>query len=240
MSLSRPSPLPPPQAILFDLDGTLIDSVQDLALSANHVRAHYGLAPLSTDRVRSYIGDGARKLVQRTLGDDDPRVDEALRLFRAHYAEHLLDHTQPYPGVVEALVALAAWAGWPGRAGRPGRARPAGLRMAVVSNKPQEMCDAILRGLGMARHFAVVVGARPQVPVKPAPDLVVLALREMGVEPRQAWVVGDSPNDIGAGNAAGCVTIGLTSGLCSPEAVAAAGPDVLLQELGELPRLLQG
>jgi phosphoglycolate phosphatase len=234
MAVKLTRPLPSPAALLFDLDGTLVDSVADLAASANHLRAHYGLAPLSHDVVRSSIGDGARKLVLRTLAGGreadeaavDPRqVDEGLRIFRAHYAQHLLDRTLPYPGVRETLRLVSA-----SEAGGP--------RMAVVSNKPQEMCEAILRGLRLDGHFVCIVGARSGVPVKPAPDLVRLALDGVAVEAARAWVVGDSPNDVGAGKAAGCATVALTGGLSTRAALQGIDPDALLDTFDELLPLL--
>jgi phosphoglycolate phosphatase len=218
--------LAPPQAIAFDLDGTLVDSVADLAASVNHVRASFGLSEHSLGTIRGFVGDGARKLLERSLRELDSELEasfpEAFRRFRAHYGEHCLDRTRPYPGVVETLEALAH------------------VPLAVVSNKPQPFTDKVVAGLGLDEYIRVTVGARPDVPVKPAPDLLMLALSDLEVDPRQAWMVGDSPNDIRVARAAGSVAIAVGYGLVPPEALAAEHPDALLSRFDELRGLLGG
>lgn len=208
--------LPPPDVLLFDLDGTLVDSVGDITASANHVLTHFRLPTLEEEVVRTYVGDGVAKLLERTLGGH-PEVDraEALSVFRTHYADHCLDRTRPYPGVTTGLAALAA---------RPG------LRMAVVSNKPQALTEVVVRGLGLADHVGSIVGARSGVPVKPAPDLLRAALAELGTDASRpvVWMVGDSLNDVRSGQTLQAVTVAVTYGLTDEATLRAASPDLVV------------
>ena len=202
MMLARPS------SILFDLDGTLVNSVTDLTRSCNAMRRQMGMGERPLDELASFIGDGARMLVLRALDHREDLVDEGLRRFRSHYAEHLLDNTVAYPGVEATLAELH------------------GVPMAVVTNKPHPMATAILDGLGLSRHFGAIVGARSGVPVKPATDLLKLALSQLGVDDGVVWMVGDSRNDILSGRALGAVTVAVTYGIGSLESIQEAGPDV--------------
>ena len=211
-----------PRAICFDLDGTLVDSVADLTVACNLMLAERGLAPLREETVRGYIGDGARMLVARALSESPAEVDGALLRFRDFYAEHLLDHTSTYPGVEATLAIL----------------HERGIRMGVVSNKPHEFSATVVEGLRLKKYFDSIVGARRGVAVKPAPDLLRLALSQLRVDASQAWMVGDSKNDIGAARAAGCVTIALSYGIGRLDDLRAANPDILLDSFAELIELL--
>ena len=131
-----------PVFILYDLDGTLVDSRADLALAVNLARRDFGLAPLPEAAVAACVGEGVQVLVARAIPECAGRLDEAVAAMRRHYAAHLLDHTVPYPGVREALAAAGA----------------AGFGQAVVTNKPRPATEAILRGLGLEAHFAAIVG----------------------------------------------------------------------------------
>ncbi len=213
----------PPRAICFDLDGTLVDSVADLTVACNLMLQERGLPPLPEETVRGYIGDGARMLVARALGEDGPEVDTALLRFRDFYAQHLLDHTQAYPEVASTLAVL--------------RAR--GLRMGVASNKPDEFTARVVEGVGLAPYVDAIVGARRGVPVKPAPDLLQLVLDELKVGAKEAWMVGDSPNDIKAAHALGCISIAFSYGIGRVEDLRAAKPHALLSSFGELLSLLR-
>ncbi len=218
----RPMELPLPACICFDLDGTLVDSVADLTVACNLMLQELGEAPLDESTARAYIGDGARMLVLRALGSEAKEIDHAVQRFRSHYADHLLDHTRPYPGVVETLTAL-------GRQGFP---------MGVVTNKPHDFAVRILEGLGLMRHFHSVAGARPGVPVKPAPDLLVMVLEELGQPASSSWMVGDSPNDVNVAHAAGCVPIALSYGIGKREDLEAAGASVILDHFSGILDLL--
>ncbi len=212
---------PPPRVLLFDLDGTLVDSIDDLTASANHTRASYGLPPLDRQTVRSYVGDGARKLLERTFGDAAASIDldDALRRFREHYLQHCLDETRPYPGVLQSLRALRT------------------IPRALVSNKPQPMCERIVAGLGLAEELEAVVGARPGVPVKPDPSLLRIALGALGnEEPVDAsvWMVGDSANDVLAARALGATAVAVGWGLTPVAALEERAPDLLLEHIDQL------
>jgi len=212
----------PPRAICLDLDGTLVDSVLDLTVACNLMLAEKGLAPLRQETVRGYLGDGARMLVARALGEAPAEVDGALLRFREFYSEHLLDHTHAYPGVEDTLSVLQA----------------RGIRMGVVSNKPHEFSARVVEGLGLGKYFASIVGARRGVAVKPAPDLLRLALAELRVDASEAWMVGDSKNDVGAAHAAGCVAIALSCGIGRIEDLRASKPKIILGSFNELIELL--
>jgi phosphoglycolate phosphatase len=205
--------------IVFDLDGTLIDSARDLAAAVNTmlVRLRPGSAPLTDEEVRSFVGDGARKLVARSLDGRSVGVplEAALPVFLEAYGTCMLQTTRLYPGVRETLDAL--------RASRT---------LAVLSNKPGEMSRAILAGLGVADRFARIYGG-DDVPKKPDPAGLLQLISELGTEPSQALMVGDSANDIRTGRAAGVRTAGVTYGF-DREGTEAETPDLLVTDLREL------
>lgn len=221
-------------AVIFDLDGTLVDSGLDIALSANFVRRHFDLPELDLATAQSYVGDGVVRLLIRTLGHDaaagrvgdqglpvdEARLAEALEVFRRHYTEHMLDHTGLYPGCGEVLDRLAD------------------LPLHVATNKPREFADRILSALGIGGAFRRVVGGDEPVARKPDASHLALALADLPIRPSEVVMVGDSPNDVLAARAFGSVAIGCTYGLVAPSVVAAAQPDFLLAALADLPRLL--
>jgi phosphoglycolate phosphatase len=211
-----------PAAILFDMDGTLVDSVADLAASLNHVRRLHGAAEHTEASVRGFVGDGAWRLVERGVADLGLPVDAALAEFRAHYAVHCLDRTRPYPGVQAMLDGLR------------------GHACAVVSNKPQAFCERIVAGLGWSDRFAVIVGARPGVQVKPAADLLRVVAGELEVPLASCWMVGDSPNDLRAARAAGCTAVAVGWGLVSADLLRAERPDHWLEHPSALLLLVRG
>ena len=216
------------QAVLFDLDGTLVDSAPDLALAVDRMLGEMGREPAGESRVRCWVGNGARRLVERALtGHLDGRVEAAelepaLERFFEHYAECLVEYTQPYPGVVEALDQL----------------EPRGLRLAVVTNKPARFTMPLLAHLGLRRHFHAVVSGDTLARRKPDPGPLLLAAEQCGVAPGAALMVGDSENDVRAARAAGmpvaCVPYGYNHGAD----ISQAGPDLLLDSLLALPGAL--
>ena len=209
--------------VVFDLDGTLIDSAGDLARSVNAAleRLAPGTPPVPLDRVRTFIGDGAAMLVSRTLGAAGVSVstEEALRVFLDCYQARLLDTTVLHAGVLESLDALGD------------------RTLAVLTNKPGEMSRHILQGLGVAGRFARICGAGDVPAKKPDPAGLRLILDQTGVPPEAAVLVGDSAIDVRTGRAAGVRTVGVTYGL-DPAGLEAMAPDVLIADLRELaPRL---
>ncbi len=173
--------------VVFDLDGTLIDSRADLAQAVNHVLRAVGLAPLSLDVVTGYIGEGARMLVKRALGaGHEHLLENSLQRFMQYYGQHLLDHTQLYPGITDSLRGLAA----------------RGVLLSVLSNKPEAMSQAILEGLGVLSRFVAVLGGDSLPTRKPDPAGLE-HLRELtGTPPQRMLVVGDSLIDLRTARAA--------------------------------------
>lgn len=206
--------------LIFDLDGTLVDSRADLAAAVNHVLRGSGLPELSEAVVAGYVGDGARRLLQRAVGTaPGVDLDDALRRFLAYYGAHLLDRTRAYPGIPETLAAVAA----------------RGITQAVLSNKPAAMSRTILEGLGLSRFFAAVLGGDSLPAPKPDPAGVRRLCAETGAPPSAVLLVGDSPVDLQTARAAGVGFCGVTWGFAAAGLRAAAatplidGPDELLE-----------
>ena len=183
------------QLLIFDLDGTLADTRADLATGINLMRAHYNLPPLALETVTSYIGNGIRKLVERSLDGVEVELDEALALDKKFYAEHMLDETALYPGVVEGLQALS------------------GNTLAVLSNKPGDSSRIILKHLGVDGLFFRILGGGDLPNLKPAPDGIVALMEESGISPENTWMIGDHHTDLevayNAGVKSGFVTYGI-------------------------------
>jgi phosphoglycolate phosphatase len=223
--------------LIFDLDGTLIDSRLDLIHSVNAMLRHFGRSELDGDVIASYVGDGAPALVQRALVADGGVGDEAcfrsaLEYFLGYYRLHKLDHTTVYDGIPETLTALAA--GSP-QAGVGGGARPTRV-MAVLSNKPVGPSRAIVEALGMGDFFVRIYGGNSFATKKPDPLGVRTLLEETGVAAEEALMIGDSSVDVLTGRNAGLWTCGVTYGF-APRSLEEVAPDVVVdgpRELGEL------
>jgi phosphoglycolate phosphatase len=211
------------QLLIFDLDGTLVDSKTDLALSVNAVREMMGLGALPHDLITSYVGRGVTVLIRRALGEDaaGETVEKATALFLSYYREHMLDNTVMYPGARETLEALGE------------------RRLAVLTNKPVKFSREMLTRLGVAGHFAFVYGGNSFEQKKPDPVGVHKLLGDLGVAPAQALIVGDSDTDVLTGRNAGVWTCGVTYGY-GAEGLRDCPPDILLGDLRELPPLLNG
>jgi phosphoglycolate phosphatase len=209
--------------LIFDLDGTLIDSKLDLAISVNAARAHMGLPPLANSTVYSYVGNGAPVLLRRVMGSaaSEADVQRALEYFQAHYREHLLVHTCLYPGVREALDAF----------------RAARVPMAVLTNKPAWHSQAIVRGLGIDSYFLHVYGGDSFPEKKPHPMGVDSLREELGAARERTWMIGDSGVDIRTARNAGIRACGVTYGFL-PETLNDEPPDLLLDSLALLPERL--
>ena len=189
--------VPQIKLLIFDLDGTLIDSLPDLADATNHMRAGFGLPPLNPDEVRRLIGQGARSLVERALaGCAAEQVEEGLGHFLRYNLEHIADKTRLYPGVIETLQAL----------------KGLGYPLCVLSNKNVALCREVLAKLGIGGFFPTVFGADSLPFRKPSPEPVLALLRKFGVLARECLLVGDSINDVAAGQGAGVVTVGCRYG----------------------------
>jgi len=210
--------------VIFDLDGTLIDSRLDLVHSVNAALRHIGRPELAEDVIASYVGDGAPVLIQRALGGeavDEALVRKGLEFFLAYYREHKLDHTTVYPGIAETLAAI--------QQSTNGNAR----QLAVLSNKPVVPSRAIVEALGLGQFFSQIYGGNSFASKKPDPEGAAKLLEESGVRPEQAAIVGDSHLDIRTGRNAGLWTIGVTYGF-APHTLAEASPDVVVDHPREL------
>ena len=211
------------RALIFDLDGTLIDSKLDLALSVNAAIEHMGRAILAHETIYGYVGDGAPLLLRRALGEGvtDAEVDEGLGFFLSYYRAHMLDNTVTYPGVREGLDLLK------------------GRSMAVLTNKPARFSQRILDGLGLTGYFRFVYGGNSFQTKKPDPLGANTVLRELGAAPQEAMMVGDSDVDVRTARNAGMWACGVSYGL-GAEGMRAHPPDVLLDSLVELLAHLNG
>jgi phosphoglycolate phosphatase len=202
--------------LIFDLDGTLVDSRLDLANAVNATRGHMGMTPLANARVYTYVGNGAPLLIRRALGDGatEPEVQEALEFFLEYYNEHDLDNTTLYPGVRESLDRL----------------RDAGKRMAVLTNKPVRMTRSIVEGLGVRGHFFQVYGGNSFDQKKPHPMGVEALMREAAVDRARTMMIGDSSVDVLTARNAGIACCGVTYGF-QPESLADPAPDLLVDRM---------
>lgn len=218
------------QAIAFDLDGTLIHSLPDLADSANTVRAHFGLSPLPESLIETFIGDGVRHLMHRALtadfnGRDDARIEEALGVHLAYYGAHYMNRTQLYPNVKAMLTAL----------------QTRGIKIALVTNKIEKHARNILEHYGIMPFFDVIYGGDTLPTHKPAPDQLLAVAKDFNLKPEQILMVGDSPNDMLSAKAAGSSTLFVTFGYCDNDALInnpATSPDAQIDDLAQLPALI--
>ncbi len=183
------------QLLIFDLDGTLAETREDLTTGINQMRAHYNLSPLETDVVIGYVGNGVRKLVECSLEGADVDLDEAVALNKKCYAEHMFDETRLYPGVEEGLMMLS------------------GHALAVLSNKPGDPTRAILKHLGVGDLFFRMLGGGDLLNLKPAPDGIEALRVESGISAENTWMIGDHHTDLevayNAGVKSGFVTYGI-------------------------------
>ena len=213
----------PCRLFLFDLDGTLIDSRIDIANSVSLALARMSLQDVARSQVVEFVGDGARKLIQRVLreaigGEATPeQVRRGVELFVEEYQRHSLDTTSLYPCVRETLDSLS-WA-----------------HFGVVTNKTERLSRQILEGLGVSSRFCAILGGDSTPHLKPHPAALREAMRRCKGEPHETVMVGDSPVDIHAGRAAGVITCGISEGFCGRSALETAGCDLILDHLSELP-----
>ncbi|WP_018150555.1 phosphoglycolate phosphatase [Leeia oryzae] len=215
------------KAVAFDLDGTLVDSIKDLAFSANEVRKALGLPALSESRVESFVGDGAASLIARVLADDKSAEpdDSVLQrqgntLFKEIYRTHLSRHTLPYAGVAETLAAL----------------RRQGLKLACVTNKPLHFTEPLLDVLALDPYFELIIGGDTLPEKKPHPMPLLYTAEVLGVSPHTLLMVGDSENDVKSARAAGCPVWVVDYGYA--ENAAALGADRVISTCDALVELL--
>lgn len=215
------------QAVAFDLDGTLVDSVPDLAAAANAMRVSLGLTELPRERVQSFVGDGIGILVHRALTDDyQGRADEALwqqgfSAYVRHYGANIANATRPYPETEAGLELL----------------KSLHIPLAVVTNKSEMLAVKLLKDLKLDHYFSMVVGGDTLAERKPSPEPLKYVAEILGVQPENMLMVGDSHNDMLAAKAAGCPAVGVTFGYGDMVELSqdeATKPDWLINKLPEI------
>lgn len=215
----------PPAAVIFDLDGTLVDSRGDIVAAVNHALSQLGRAPLPASVVVGFVGDGARSLCARAarLPEQSDEVDALVGHFLAYYTEHPVELSRWMPGATEALEALAEMQ----------------LPLGLCTNKPRVTTDAVLYALGIRTRFRTVVAGGDLSEKKPAPGPLLLAAKQLGVAPERCVMVGDGHQDVECARRAGMRSIAVESGFSKRARILEARPDVLLASLAEVPEVVR-
>ncbi|MDI6744291.1 MAG: HAD-IA family hydrolase [Thermodesulfovibrionales bacterium] len=207
------------ELIIFDLDGTLVDSGKDITNALNYAIAPYGFKSLTVEDTVKFVGEGLTRLIEKILGDNNASVkDTAIERFINYYSEHLTDFTKPYPEVAKTLEILCRY------------------KKAVISNKRESLSKKLLEQLGLMKFFDVVLGSDSVPEKKPSPAPVKKVLEILGVYPGRAIIVGDSDFDIQAGKGAGLITVAVTYGFRDRETL--KGADFIIDSIDELPDLI--
>jgi phosphoglycolate phosphatase len=209
------------KAVLFDLDGTLLDTLSDIAACANLMREELGLTPHPKAAYRGFVGNGLKMLITRAFpagARSGPKLGALGRRFSELYAEHCLDETRPYPGIARLLDALAR----------------RGLPTAIVSNKPQRFTEQCVKALLPRWRFKTVRGERPGVPLKPDPAAALAAARALGAKPAEILYVGDTGTDMATAVAAGMFPVGALWGFRGAAELKKFGARALIRRPGEL------
>ncbi len=204
--------------IMFDLDGTLIDSRHDIAASVNHTFAALNLPLKPLETIYGYVGNGVRQLMIDAVASwDESQISRALAIFEQHYLAHLLDRTLLYPGLTDLLHRFRH------------------IPKSMATNKPLHYTLKIIEGLGLTDQFNPILGGTTSCKLKPDPEMILTTLSMRGVKPEEALFVGDSPNDVIAAHAAGirCCGVGY-GGLTKREDIEAATPDFFVETVEEL------
>jgi phosphoglycolate phosphatase len=208
--------------LIFDLDGTLANSRLDVANAIRHAMVQLGRNPLSHEEIYRLVGQGIQRSIESILGSDTPEVIErGIMLYRQHYGQHLLDNTVLYPHVKEILDTFGH------------------KQKAVISNKRQEPSEAILNGLGISHHFNIILGGDRVKEKKPSPEAIFRIVDHLKVAPVETIIIGDSPEDIQAGRAAGLITCAVGYGFHPQERLLAEKPDHLIDSLKQLHELIE-
>ena len=203
--------------VIYDLDGTLVDTKEDLVLASNYMLAQLGRPSLSAQEIWRSVGRGLAQLVKGCLGTEDSReIEEGMRIFRAYYGAHMMDHTRLYPGVRAVLDHFKE------------------RQQAVITNKPDPYSRQILDGLGVAGYFLEIIAGNSEFPKKPDPSAVLAVMRKSRAQPQETLLVGDSAVDMETGRRAGAFTVGVDQGFAEDGELLGAGPDVLVRDFDEL------
>lgn len=187
--------------ICFDLDGTLIDSHLDLAGAVNYMRGSLGLEPLETERIVSFVGNGAEMLVRRAISDANVDFEEALRRMKKYYRDHLTDTTKLYPGAAEGLKEL----------------KKADIKLAVITNKPKDATEVILTKFGVLNLFDDIIGGDGPFPLKPEPMAIIYLMNKYKTNFQESWMFGDHYTDLEAARRAHIRSAYATYGFGDPK-----------------------
>ena len=207
----------PVDLMMFDFDGTLADTGEDIAASVNHALAALGFGSLPVDVILGFVGDGLRILMERALGADDrAKLEEAMKFFLCHYEKHLLDHTRLYPAAEEMLNHFHS------------------KKKVILTNKRYYLTMAIAKGLKIDRRFLEIVGSDSTPFQKPDGRVVAYLLEKYGVAPSRAVLIGDSVNDVAAAKNAGVLSCVHLNGLGNREAMLKMGADFYVEHLTEI------
>lgn len=204
---------------IFDLDGTLLNTLTDLAIATNHALRMYGMPERTTDEVRMFVGNGVRKLIERAVpaGTDNPDIENVYNTFREYYMSHSMNNTEPYPGVIEMLAEL----------------KRRNKKIAVVSNKfymaTQQLCRYFFDG-----YISVAIGEKETIRKKPFPDTVFAALEQLGADKNGAVYIGDSDVDIETARNSGLPCISVLWGFRDKDFLLSKGASVCISTPGEL------
>ncbi len=211
----------PVSLLIFDLDGTLVNTLEDIASSVNFTLQKLGRPVVPLDSVRQFVGDGIEMLMRRALNGRDEFLSDAVGIYKVHHSRNLLVSSRLYPSVTGVLEHFRS------------------IPMAVISNKTSEFVRPLLDSLKISRYFRTVIGADRGLPLKPAPDAVLKILSDIGVPLDRTVMVGDGATDIRAGKAAGVMTCAVTYGFRSEDELKKAGPDFVIHEFSELKTLFK-
>jgi phosphoglycolate phosphatase len=210
----------PIRLIVLDLDGTMVDTFDDIAMATNYALEHLGRTTQPVPTIKSYVGHGARNLMRRVLGPDAPddEVARGFELWKEYYTLHPADLSRPYPGVLETLPLL----------------RDQGFRLVALSNKVHSITVAIADALGLASLLDAVYGERDGVPRKPAPEALLPIIEAFGATPETTLLVGDGDADMELARATGCRVVGVAYGVTPPERLRELGALEVFDEFREL------
>ena len=211
------------KAVLFDLDGTLVNSLSDLAASTNFALTKFGFSTHETEKYKYFVGDGMAKLIERALPEDKrdmETINTTLDIFMEHYRAHYVDKTVPYNGISELLDAFK------------------GYKKAVISNKADEMVIPLTKKL-LGDRFEIVCGKREGYPTKPDPTLTLEIIEKLGVAPNECIFVGDSGMDMAVAKNSGCVALGVLWGFRSEEELLLNGADYIAKKPAEILEIIK-
>lgn len=214
-----------PSAVVFDLDGTLIDSRGDIAAALNHVLMTCGRSALTTARAAELVGDGSRSLIARATGLDErePELDGLVDTFIRYYSSHPADFTKWVDGAPDVLDRLAAF----------------GMPVCLCTNKARPVTDAVLGALGVRDRFRATWAGGDSPEKKPSAEPLLYLAKQLGVDPTSLVMVGDGRQDVEAARAVGCRVLGVASGYTPRARIEAAKPDIILDGLGEVPGVVR-